>query len=93
VPDRWKESSERPRREAGVRAPPGVRVNAVAPGPTLTTTVEAWQDHIAPILAAIPSRRASSPEKVARGVVFLASEDASNIHGAILSVDGGRAAA
>ena len=72
--------------------PAGVRVNAVAPGPTLTTKVEAWADHIAPILAAIPSRRASSPEEVARAVVFLASEDASNIHGAILSVDGGRAA-
>jgi len=72
--------------------PAGVRVNAVVPGPTLTTKVEAWQDHIAPTIAAVPSRRASSPDEVARAVVFLASGDASNIHGAMLSVDGGRAA-
>jgi NAD(P)-dependent dehydrogenase (short-subunit alcohol dehydrogenase family) len=72
--------------------PGGVRVNAVAPGPTLTTKVEAWQEYLAPIIAAVPSRRASSPAEVAAAVVFLASDDASNIHGAILSVDGGRAA-
>jgi NAD(P)-dependent dehydrogenase (short-subunit alcohol dehydrogenase family) len=72
--------------------PAGVRVNAVAPGPTLTTRVQEWQDYLAPMIAAIPSRRASSPAEVAAAVVFLASDDASNIHGAILSVDGGRAA-
>jgi NAD(P)-dependent dehydrogenase (short-subunit alcohol dehydrogenase family) len=72
--------------------PAGVRGNAVAPGPTLTTRVQAWQEHIAPMIAEMPSRRASSPAEVAAAVVFLASDDASNIHGAILSVDGGRAA-
>ena len=39
-----------------------------------------------------PSRRASTPEEVGRAVVFLASDEASNIHGATLSVDGGRSA-
>jgi NAD(P)-dependent dehydrogenase (short-subunit alcohol dehydrogenase family) len=71
--------------------PSGVRVNAVAPGPTLTTRVQAWQDHLAPMIAALPSRRASLPAEVAAAVVFLASDDASNIHGTILSVDGGAA--
>ena len=48
-----------------------------------------FADRIAPIIARVPSRRASTPEEVGRAVVFLASDDASNIHGATLSVDGG----
>ncbi|GAA1271759.1 SDR family oxidoreductase [Pseudonocardia aurantiaca] len=75
--------------------PSGVRVNTVAPGPTVTekvTASAAMQERLAPILARIPSRRPSTPEEVAHAVVFLASDDASNIHGATLSVDGGRAA-
>ena len=31
----------------------------------------------------------STPDEVAASVVFLASDDAANIHGAILNVDGG----
>jgi NAD(P)-dependent dehydrogenase (short-subunit alcohol dehydrogenase family) len=72
--------------------PFGVRVNAVAPGPTLTEKVSQIQEYLAPMIAAMPSRRASAPEEVAAAVVFLASDDAANIHGAILSVDGGRSA-
>jgi NAD(P)-dependent dehydrogenase (short-subunit alcohol dehydrogenase family) len=75
--------------------PYGVRVNTVAPGPTLTDKVAAspmMQERIGPMLAAMPSRRASTPEEVAAAVVFLASDDAANIHGATLSVDGGRSA-
>jgi NAD(P)-dependent dehydrogenase (short-subunit alcohol dehydrogenase family) len=34
----------------------------------------------------------STPEEVAASVVFLASDDAANVHGAVLSVDGGWAA-
>jgi NAD(P)-dependent dehydrogenase (short-subunit alcohol dehydrogenase family) len=71
--------------------PQGVRVNTVAPGPTLTPTVKEMQEYLAPFIASIPSLRASTPEEVAAAVVFLASDDASNIHGATLSVDGGRA--
>jgi NAD(P)-dependent dehydrogenase (short-subunit alcohol dehydrogenase family) len=72
--------------------PAGVRVNTVAPGPTMTRKTERLADHITPILAAIPSRRASTPEEIAKAVVFLVSDDAANIHGATLSVDGGRVA-
>ena len=72
--------------------PQGVRVNTVAPGPTLTPTVLEMQEYLAPFIASIPSLRASTPEEVAAAVVFLASDDASNIHAATLSVDGGRAA-
>jgi NAD(P)-dependent dehydrogenase (short-subunit alcohol dehydrogenase family) len=72
--------------------PSGVRVNAVAPGPIATERQAEFADYLAPVLAQIPSRRMSTPEEVAASVVFLASDDAANIHGAILSVDGGWAA-
>jgi NAD(P)-dependent dehydrogenase (short-subunit alcohol dehydrogenase family) len=74
--------------------PSGVRVNTVAPGPTLTEKVAspAIMEHVAPLLARVPSRRPSTPEEVAKAVVFLAGDNASNIHGATLSVDGGYAA-
>lgn len=72
--------------------PSGVRVNAVAPGPISTERAKEFAEHVAPMLARIPSRRMTTPEEVAASVVFLASDDAANIHGAILSVDGGWAA-
>ncbi|MEE6167157.1 MULTISPECIES: SDR family NAD(P)-dependent oxidoreductase [unclassified Mycolicibacterium] len=72
--------------------PAGVRVNALAPGPIATERAAEAADHVAPVLARIPSRRMSTPEEVAAAVVFLAGDDAANIHGAILSVDGGWAA-
>lgn len=72
--------------------PAGVRINAVAPGPIATERAAESADHVAPVLARIPSRRMSTPEEVAAAVVFLAGDDAANIHGAVLSVDGGWAA-
>jgi NAD(P)-dependent dehydrogenase (short-subunit alcohol dehydrogenase family) len=72
--------------------PSGVRVNAVAPGPIATERQQEFADHLGPMLARLPSRRMSTPEEVAASVVFLASAAAANIHGAILSVDGGWAA-
>lgn len=72
--------------------PFGVRVNAVAPGPIATERQQKFADHIKPVLDRLPSRRMSTPEEVAASVAFLASDDAANIHGAVLSVDGGWAA-
>ncbi len=70
--------------------PHGVRVNAVAPpGPIGTERQVEFADHIAPTLSRLPSRRVSTPEEIAAAVVFLVSDDAANIHGTILSVDGG----
>ncbi|MFE2416163.1 SDR family NAD(P)-dependent oxidoreductase [Streptomyces hokutonensis] len=77
---------------AGEYGPHGVRVNTVAPGPTLTEKVASMEERLAPIIARVPSGRASTPAEVASAVVFLASDEASQIHGATLTVDGGFAA-
>ena len=69
--------------------PAGVRVNTVAPGPTLTEGVTGARASREAIIATTPSRTFSTPADVAAAVVFLASDDAANIHGATLSVDGG----
>ena len=72
--------------------PSGVRVNAVAPGPIATERMVEFGDAVNPVLARVPSNRMSTIDEVADAVLFLAGPHASNIHGAILSVDGGFAA-
>ena len=72
--------------------PHGVRVNAVSPGPTRTEGTAPRGDALDRAAAAGPARRPGTAEEVAEAVVFLASEQASFVHGAILPVDGGRAA-
>jgi NAD(P)-dependent dehydrogenase (short-subunit alcohol dehydrogenase family) len=69
--------------------PHGVRVNTVAPGVTLTPGNEAFRTVLDAMTAATPAGVVVQPEDVARGVVFLASDDASMVHGITLSVDGG----
>ncbi len=67
----------------------GVTVNAVAPGWIDTDmTAEVNSD----LLSAVPARRAGTPEEVAACVRFLASDEASYVTGAVLTVDGGLAA-
>ncbi|WP_457144466.1 SDR family NAD(P)-dependent oxidoreductase [Mycobacterium sp. URHB0021] len=68
------------------------RVNAVAPGLLATERQAEFSDHVAAMPVRIPSRRMGTPDEVAGTVVFPASDDAANIHGAIRSVDGGWAA-
>ena len=67
----------------------GVTVNAVAPG---WIDTEMTADVSKDLLAAVPARRAGTPEEVAACVRFLASEEASYVTGAVLTVDGGLAA-
>ena len=67
----------------------GIRVNAVAPGVTKTDMVAALpEDLVKKISAPIPLGRVGEPEEVADAFVFLASDMASYITGAVLSVDG-----
>ena len=73
--------------------PSGVRVNAVAPGPTRTALMEAVPEEMVSQLAAMaPAGRVAQPAELAAAIVFLASEDASFVHGVTLAVDGGRVA-
>jgi NAD(P)-dependent dehydrogenase (short-subunit alcohol dehydrogenase family) len=72
--------------------PSGVRVNAVSPGPTLTEGTSGMPEGLAAMAVDTPARRIGTPEEIAAGVVFLASDEASLVHGAILPVDGGRIA-
>lgn len=70
-------------------APKGVRVNAVAPGITETDMVKALPAQvIEPMIQSIPLRRIGKPEDIANALVFLASEKAGYITGAVLPVDG-----
>ncbi|MBX6351278.1 MAG: 3-oxoacyl-ACP reductase FabG [Clostridia bacterium] len=69
----------------------GIRVNAVQPGWIDTAmTAQVPEEVRREALAAIPLGRAGQPEEVARAVVFLASDYASYITGAVLEVTGGR---
>ena len=66
-----------------------IRVNAVAPGVIHTDMVDALpEEMIKPIIASIPIGRMGEPEDVANAFLFLASDMASFVTGAILSVDG-----
>jgi NAD(P)-dependent dehydrogenase (short-subunit alcohol dehydrogenase family) len=69
--------------------PVGIRVNAIAPGPTLTDIVQGHRDFLDPLIATLPSRGYSTPAQIGATAVFLASDDAANIHGAVIPVDGG----
>ena len=72
--------------------PRSVRVNAVAPGPVRTPMNEGFGDMPQQIAALAPAGRLAEPEEPAAAVVFLASDDASFIHGVTLPIDGGRTA-
>lgn len=73
----------------------GIRVNAVAPGWIATPLTQALQEDAARsqgILDRTPMGRWGTPADVAKAVLFLASDQADFITGAILPVDGGYAA-
>ncbi len=72
--------------------PRGVRVNAVSPGPTSTPGTDEMGDGFAAIVSTIPLGRAAHPEEIAETILFLASDRASYLNGAVVPVDGGRVA-
>ncbi|MFF0304209.1 SDR family NAD(P)-dependent oxidoreductase [Streptomyces sp. NPDC004562] len=67
----------------------GVRVNTVAPGPTMTESNDELRPMLEKIAESNPDRRTGSVQDTAAAVIFLAGEDASHIHGVLLPVDGG----
>ena len=73
----------------------GVRLNAVAPAFTFTGLNEdAGRDEasLAPHVNRVPLGRIGEPEDIAPAVLFLASEGARYVTGAVLTVDGGTSA-
>ena len=69
----------------------GIRVNAVAPGATLTP-IQSWlgdEQATEAVREHIPMGRIARPEEVARLVAFLASDDAAYVTGQTLTADGG----
>jgi 3-oxoacyl-[acyl-carrier protein] reductase len=74
-------------RELGSRS---ITVNVVAPGPVATDmTAALGEERMAEIVKAVPLERAARPDEIAGVVVFLASDDAAYITGAVIPVDGG----
>jgi 3-oxoacyl-[acyl-carrier protein] reductase len=70
--------------------PNNIRVNAVAPGPIATEMVMSMPQNILDGLRKQPAlRRLGQPREVANAYLFLASDEASFISGAVLRVDGG----
>lgn len=73
--------------------PSGVRVNAVAPGATVTPGNEASLAILEAMTAHAPAGTPGRPVDIAHAVRFLASDEAAYVHGAVLAVDGGIVAA
>jgi NAD(P)-dependent dehydrogenase (short-subunit alcohol dehydrogenase family) len=73
----------------------GIRVNAIAPGLTVTEMVEDWNRHdpgvIDRIVAGTPLGRAAAPEEIAEVAAWLLSDRASYVTGVVLPVTGGAA--
>jgi acetoacetyl-CoA reductase len=69
----------------------GITVNAIAPGYIDTDMVRAVPANVLEkIVAKIPVGRLGQPEEIARGVAFLAADDAGFITGSTLSINGGQ---
>jgi NAD(P)-dependent dehydrogenase (short-subunit alcohol dehydrogenase family) len=69
---------------------PGVRVNVLAPGLVKTRFARAlWEGNEEAVALRLPLGRLGEPQDVAGAAVFLVSDAASWITGAVLSVDGG----
>jgi NAD(P)-dependent dehydrogenase (short-subunit alcohol dehydrogenase family) len=73
----------------------GIRVNAVCPGEVNTPMLQSERSEpvtdqlLAQIAATVPMGRLADPDEIARVVCFLASDGASYMTGAMVSVDAG----
>jgi 3-oxoacyl-[acyl-carrier protein] reductase len=68
----------------------GIRSNAVCPGFVATPILKDMPEKVIQAMEEkVPMRRLAQPEEIASVYAFLASDDASYVNGAVLSVDGG----
>jgi len=78
----------------------GIRVNVICPGEVKTPMLErdaaesgrGYEEYYRRLVAPIPRKRAATAEEIARGILFLAGDEASFMAGSALSVDGGSTA-
>jgi len=73
-------------------APRNIRVNAIAPGYTLTAMTKlglSRKDWVDTWTEMTPMRRFAEPSEIANGVHFLASDASSYVTGIVLLIDGG----
>jgi NAD(P)-dependent dehydrogenase (short-subunit alcohol dehydrogenase family) len=69
---------------------PSTRVNAIMPGPFLTTIARAWDmDVFAERARTFPARRAGDADEIVGAALYLASDASSYTTGTVLTVDGG----
>jgi NAD(P)-dependent dehydrogenase (short-subunit alcohol dehydrogenase family) len=73
--------------------PEGIRVNAIAPGVTLTEMIQEWEAASPGIIDQLsadnPLRRAADPAEIAEAAAWLLSDRSSFVTGTVLRVDGG----
>lgn len=70
----------------------GITVNCLAPGFIETAMTDVLKDDLKKkLLEAVPARRLGTPEDIAAGVVYLASDEASYVTGQTLHINGGMA--
>ncbi|MFG3258242.1 SDR family NAD(P)-dependent oxidoreductase [Streptomyces sp. NPDC048172] len=78
---------------AATYGPEGIRVNALAPGLTLTEMVRDWDAAVPGTVdrhtARVPLGRAAAPEEIAEAAAWLLSDRASYVTGVVLRADGG----
>ncbi len=72
----------------------GIRANAIAPGPTVTPMLQSVMtpEELQGFGRAMPIGRLARPEEIAAAAVFLASDEASYVTGAVFAIDGGQTA-
>ncbi|MEU8786654.1 glucose 1-dehydrogenase [Streptomyces sp. NPDC048637] len=78
---------------AATYGPEGIRVNAIAPGTTLTEMLHEWDEKSPGIIDQLNSQtplgRAAHPDEIAQAAAWLLSDRSSYVTGTVLRVDGG----